>query len=82
MRIIGPFLILHHLLLHLLAKDWAQAQHEDSDGGDGGGGHVDDGTQLTQLQLLAKWHASTFLSHCKSLKFFFHCTIFRVLQSN
>ena len=54
MRIIGPFLILHHLLLHLLAQDWTQAQHEDSDGGDGGGGHVDDGTQLTQLQLLAK----------------------------
>ena len=54
MRIIGPFLILHHLLLHLLAKDWAQAQHEDSDGGDGDGGHDDDGTQLTQLQLLAK----------------------------
>ena len=57
MRIIGPFLILHHLLLHLLAKDWAQAQHEGSGyahGGDGGGGHVDDGTQLTQLQLLAK----------------------------
>ena len=54
MRIIGPFLILHHLLLHLLAQDWTQAQHEGSDGGDAGGGHVDDGTQLTQLQLLAK----------------------------
>ena len=36
MRIIGPFLILHHLLLHLLAQDWAQAQHEDSDGGEVG----------------------------------------------
>ena len=52
MRIIGPFLILHHLLLHLLAQDWTQAQHEGSGyahGGDGGGGggHVDDGTQLT-----------------------------------
>ena len=40
-------------IVHFLLG-WCFGWVHGSDGGDGDGGHVDDGTQLTQLQLLAK----------------------------